>query len=107
MNMGSYSCCDSRTSEFNHINSLSSLLRLVGEKNRLQILCILRNGTHCVCKIMKHIQQSQSLISHHLKDLKEAGLIIDEKKGLNVYYSLTEKGKSIVNSIFALKEVCK
>ena len=51
---------------------------------------------------MDHVGLSQSLISHHLKDLKEISLIVDEKKGLRVYYSLTEKGKRIINLIFKI-----
>ena len=93
MNMGSYSCCDSNDKKLQEIGYLSTFLKLIAEESRLKILCILEKRTHCVCELMKHTQQSQSLISHHLKDLKEAGLIIDEKKGMWVYYSLTEKGK--------------
>jgi DNA-binding transcriptional ArsR family regulator len=109
MNMGSYSCCLSKGTEHKNINSLSSLLLLIGENSRLQILCILRQGEHCVCEINKHIKASQSLISHHLKDLKDGGLIIDNKKGLNVFYSLTPEGKRITNLIFEInkKEVSK
>jgi ArsR family transcriptional regulator, arsenate/arsenite/antimonite-responsive transcriptional repressor len=103
MNMSSYSCCAPDKQEYRNVSSLSSLLKLVGEESRLKILCILRQGQHCVCEIEKHVQLSQSLISHHLKDLKAAGLIIDEKKGLSVYYSLTEAGKRIVNSLFNLE----
>jgi len=103
MNMGSYNCCTPDKHEFKEVTSLSSLLKLVGEENRLKILCILKQGQHCVCEIEKHVEQSQSLISHHLKDLKTAGLIEDEKKGLWVYYSLTEQGKNITRSVFNLE----
>jgi len=50
---------------------------------------------------------SQSLISHHLKDLKDAGVVMDEKRGLRVYYWLTDKGKHITNLLFQIpkKEV--
>ena len=95
MNMGSYSCCTPDKKEFKQVASLSFLLKLVGEESRLKILCILKQGQHCVCEIGEHVDQSQSLISHHLKDLKEAGLIETEKKGLWMYYSLTEKGRKI------------
>ena len=44
---------------------------------------------------MEHINLSQSLISHHLKDLKDAGVVMDKKRGLRVYYSLTAKGEHI------------
>jgi ArsR family transcriptional regulator, arsenate/arsenite/antimonite-responsive transcriptional repressor len=100
MNMGSYNCCTPDKHEFKQIASLSSLLKLVGEENRLKILCILKQGQHCVCEIEKHINQSQSLISHHLRDLKEAGLVKDEKKGLWVHYSLTDHGIKITHVLF-------
>jgi len=94
--MNSYSC---------RVASLSSLLKLVGEESRLKILCILKQGQHCVCEIEKDLNQSQSLISHHLSDLKEAGLVIDEKKGLWSHYSLTEKGRKIIGLIFQIKQL--
>jgi DNA-binding transcriptional ArsR family regulator len=50
----------------------------------------------------EHVKLSQSLISHHLKDLKEAGIVSDEKKGLKAYYSLTKKGEKIINTLFTL-----
>jgi ArsR family transcriptional regulator len=100
--MGSYNCCAPDKHDFKQVGSLSSLLKLVGEENRLKILCILKQGQHCVCEIEEHVNQSQSLISHHLKDLKEAGLIEDERKGQWVYYSLTEQGKKITSLLFSL-----
>jgi ArsR family transcriptional regulator len=75
---------------------------MVSEESRLKLMCILRQREHCVCEIMKHVDLSQSLISHHLKDLKDAGIVSAEKKGLRVYYALTEKGKHIINSLFKL-----
>lgn len=100
--MGSYSCCSPEKKEYTQLYSLSSLLKLVGENNRLQTLCILRQGKHCVCELNEHINTSQSLLSHHLKDLKNGGLIIDKKQGLKVFYSLTPKGKRITNLLFKI-----
>jgi len=102
MNMSSYSCCSSKSIESKQITSLSSLLQIVSEESRLKLLCVLQKGSHCVCEMMEHVNLSQSLISHHLKDLKEAGIVQDEKKGLRVYYSLTKKGEKIINSLFNL-----
>ena len=81
---------------------LSTLLKIVADNSRLQILCILQTDEHCVCELMEVTNLSQSLISHHLKDLKDAGIVTDEKKGLRVYYSLTKKGKNIINLIFKI-----
>jgi len=52
--------------------------------------------------MMEHVDLSQSLISHHLKDLKEMGVVSDEKRGLRVYYSLTQKGVKITNLLFSI-----
>ncbi len=62
----------------------------------------MRNGEHCVCEFQKHLPISQSLLSHHLKDLKDADIVSDRKDGLNVYYALTLKGKQITGSLFNL-----
>lgn len=84
-------------------NKLSTLLKLVSDHSRLKLLCILQNGEHCVCELLKHTKLSQSLISHHLKDLKDANLVIDRKDSKWSYYSLTPKGIEITNLIFKIK----
>ncbi len=102
MNMSSYSCCSSPSKESKQVESLSTLLKIVSEESRLKLLCILMKGEHCVCELMNHNDLSQSLISHHLKDLKDAGIVTNNKKGLRVYYSLTEKGQHITNQLFKI-----
>ena len=104
MNMSSYSCCSPDTSESKQVSRLSGVLRLVSEESRLKILCILRQGEHCVCELIEHVDLSQSLISHHLKDLKDIGVVIDDKRGLRVYYSLTDKGRHITNLLFQISQ---
>jgi len=53
---------------------------------------------------MEHANMSQSLISHHLKDLKDAGIVAYDKRGLRVYYALTDKGKYIINLLFSIPQ---
>ena len=81
---------------------LSVLLKLISDKSRLQILCILQDGEHCVCEIFEQLKLSQSLVSHHLKDLKNANLVSDKKEGKGVHYSLTDEGKRITNLLFKI-----
>ena len=100
--MGSYNCCSPDKGEFKKIVSLSSLLKIISEESRLKLLCILKKDKHCVCEAMEHVDMSQSLISHHLADLKNAGLVVDEKKGQRVYYRLTKLGNKIMS---LLKEI--
>lgn len=101
-----FNCCNPSKIQSQNVSKLSSLLKLTSEESRLKILCILKDGEHCVCEIIEHLNLSQSLISHHLKDLKDKGIIVDEKRGLNVFYSLTIKGKTITDLLFSIdKEV--
>ncbi|MCX6791711.1 MAG: metalloregulator ArsR/SmtB family transcription factor [Candidatus Gottesmanbacteria bacterium] len=100
--MRSCSCCSPSTKESKQVASLSSVLKVVSEESRLKLLCVLRKGEHCVCDTMKHVNLSQSLISHHLRDLKDAGIVSDEKRGLKVFYKLTDTGKRITDTLFKL-----
>ena len=102
MNMNSYDCCSTSKSKSKKVGELSSLLKIISENNRLQILCILQNGECCVCELIKHLNLSQSLISHHLKDLKDTGIVSDRKDGKWIYYSLTNEGKRITNLLFQI-----
>jgi len=102
MNMNSYDNCFSKDSKSKKIKELSVLLKIVSENSRLQILCILKKKENCVCQLIKKTKLSQSLISHHLKDLKNIFLVFDRKEGKRVYYSLTDEGKRIANLLFKI-----
>ena len=69
---------------------LADFLRVISEENRLRIICLLKTGEKCVCKIWQVLDLPQNLISHHLKVLKDFQLLSSRKNGLNVYYSLNE-----------------
>ncbi len=102
MNTGSCTCCISNSLEINKISKIVTILKVVNDTSRLQILCMLRQNEHCVCELIEHLSLSQSLTSHHLKDLKDANLVDNEKRGLRVYYFLTKFGKEITDSVFNL-----
>ena len=84
------------------INGISAILKLVGEESRLKLLCLLRQNEHCVCELIKHVNLSQSLISHHLQDLKGNNLVYDEKRGAYVYYALTDEGRRVTDLVFQI-----
>jgi DNA-binding transcriptional ArsR family regulator len=59
---------------------------------RLRILDILAKDDACVCHLSAALQQRQSYVSQQLAKLREAGLIVDTKDGLFVYYHLADEG---------------
>ena len=57
---------------------------------RLKILEKLREGPCCVCKIIPYVDGEQSNVSHHLAILRKANVVQCEKRGLEVWYAVTD-----------------
>ena len=55
---------------------------------RIQIIELLRSQELCVCELCEQLEVSQSKLSFHLKNLKEANLIRSRQQGRWMYYSL-------------------
>jgi ArsR family transcriptional regulator len=62
--------------------------RALGDETRLKIVERLSEGEQCVCDLTDALESGQSLMSFHLKALKDAGLLRDRREGRWVYYSL-------------------
>lgn len=68
--------------------SKAELFQILSHPVRLQILDELRNHSCCVCHIQAVTHRPQAYVSQQLRVLREAGFVIDEKDGQNVYYRL-------------------
>lgn len=64
--------------------------KLLGHPVRLQILDILRRNPECVCHLEAVLGKPQPYVSQQLRVLREAGVIVDSKEGLNVFYHLAD-----------------
>jgi DNA-binding transcriptional ArsR family regulator len=60
-------------------------LRCIGEPTRLQIIRQLAKGERCVGELISVLNKEQSLISHHLRALKECNIVTERQKGQKVY----------------------
>ena len=63
-------------------------LRAVADPLRWQILALLRTEEMCVCHLVEALDSPQSLISHHLRVLRDAGLVETERYRYWTYYRL-------------------
>jgi ArsR family transcriptional regulator, arsenate/arsenite/antimonite-responsive transcriptional repressor len=63
-------------------------LKALADEKRLRAVALLAGGEKCVCDLQAELDVRQSLLSFHLKALKEAGLVTDRREGRWVYYSL-------------------
>jgi len=91
-------CCQNKETT-TELEKAVEFLKVVAEENRLKILCMLRLGEKCVCDIWQFLDLPQNLTSHHLKVLKDFGLVDDRKEGLRVYYSINKKEVAKFNSL--------
>jgi ArsR family transcriptional regulator, arsenate/arsenite/antimonite-responsive transcriptional repressor len=80
------------------------LLKSLADETRLGIVRLLaaHGEPLCVCHIVDAFDLSQPTISHHLRLLREAGLITSEKRGLWAYYSLDTSRLSTLGSALPL-----
>lgn len=69
-------------------STMVARLQVLADGNRLRILDALRNGERCVCRLTESLEMGQPLLSHHLKVLREVGLIAGRKDGRWVHYSI-------------------
>jgi ArsR family transcriptional regulator, arsenate/arsenite/antimonite-responsive transcriptional repressor len=62
--------------------------RALSDTLRLEIIELLRSQELCVCELCDRLDVSQSKLSFHLKNLKEANLVLARQEGRWIYYSL-------------------
>ncbi|QGM21843.1 metalloregulator ArsR/SmtB family transcription factor [Spiribacter sp. 2438] len=71
--------------------SPETLFRLLADPTRLQSVMLLHaEGRLCVCELTHALQLSQPKISRHLAQLRDAGVVTDERRGQWVHYRLAE-----------------
>lgn len=67
------------------------LFKALGDESRLRILAALAHETYCVCDLARRLGIPQPTLSHHLKILREIGLVKGEKDGQLTYCSLNDE----------------
>jgi ArsR family transcriptional regulator len=71
-----------------HLAARARVLKALAHPARLQAVDELAKGERCVCELQQLIGSDMSTVSRHLAILREAGVVIDEKRGNQVFYSL-------------------
>jgi len=81
----------------------SALMRTLGHKGRLLILCQLASGEKAVGELSASLDIPQSPLSQHLSRMRKEGLVQTRRQAQNIYYSLKadEAGK-IIECLYGL-----
>ncbi len=81
------------------------IIKAMGHPTRLFIVDELSKGERCVCELRDMIGADISTVSKHLSVLKQAGIVGDEKRGLQVWYNL--RVPCILNFFGCVEDVLK
>lgn len=85
------------------IQDKADIFKSLGHPTRLQIVEKLADGEQCVCALLEMFDVDMSTLSRHLSVLKNAGVVLDERRGKNVFYRL--RCPCILNMFDCLEEV--
>lgn len=81
--------------------TLAAQLKAIADPTRLRMLDLLvqQREPLCVCDVTAQFSQNQPTISHHLKLLRDAGLVDTEKRGIWSYYWATDAGRRVFATV--------
>lgn len=84
--------------------ALAERLKVLGDATRLRLLDLLAQQEEplCVCELTPQFAQNQPTISHHLRALREAGLIETDRRGIWAYYWATDEGRRTLAAVQTL-----
>ena len=75
--------------------------RALGDETRLRLLEILIDGELTVGDLIDQTGLGQSLVSHHLRTLRDAGLVVTRREGRWIFYDIAEGAMSSVRNVLA------
>jgi len=70
------------------LSARAQIIKALAHPTRLFIVEELSEGERCVCELTEMIGADMSTVSKHLSILKSAGIVLDDKRGTQVYYTL-------------------
>jgi ArsR family transcriptional regulator len=71
-----------------HLVSRAKVMKALAHPSRLFIVDELSRGERCVCELTEMIGADVSTVSKHLAVLRQAGLVLDERRGVQIFYRL-------------------
>jgi ArsR family transcriptional regulator, lead/cadmium/zinc/bismuth-responsive transcriptional repressor len=80
----------------------SKRARALADPTRLSIAVALAKGEElCGCDLAWIVERAQNLVSHHLRTLRDAGLVVSRRDGKTVFYALTLEGSELLRNHLA------
>jgi ArsR family transcriptional regulator len=81
----------------------AEICHAISDPNRILILYELREGPRNVGELAENLSLSQPTVSRHLKVLRDRRMVLAEREGTNVYYTLADQ--RVIEALNLLREV--
>ena len=73
-----------------NFQTIADVFRQLGDTTRVRIFWLLCHCDECVVNIAAMLDMSSPAVSHHLRTLRDSGLIVSRREGKEVYYKLAD-----------------
>jgi len=88
------------------IRRSSKILKTISDPNRHKMIRLLSLRSMCVCEIMAALDMTQSVASHHLQLLENAGVLTKKRKGKWIFYKIADSTiLKILDDVASLKTI--
>jgi ArsR family transcriptional regulator len=90
--------------ESGQAENLAAAFRALGDPVRLQLINLIagaEGGRVCACDLVEPVGKSQPTVSHHLRVLREIGLVRTEKQGTSIWYSVAPERLDALQRVLA------
>lgn len=93
-------CATNMSLSHDEATRLANIFKALSHPVRVQLLQFIHDGDGelCACNIEQHFDLTQPTISHHIKILRQAGLIISENRGVWIHHRIHPQGLAIIQT---------
>lgn len=77
-----------------NFQTIADVFRQLGDTTRVRIFWLLCHCDECVVNIAAMLDMSSPAVSHHLRTLRDSGLIVSRREGKEVYYHAADSAQS-------------
>lgn len=100
-------CCEpltARVPDETDAARLATAFRALGDPVRLRLFSLLltaEGGEVCACDLVAPLHRSQPTVSHHLKVLRDAGLVSSQRRGTNIWYAVRRDQLGLLRGVLS------
>ena len=80
-------------------HNTAAIFKALGDENRIRILKLLHSGEKCACQLLEEMNIGQPTLSHHMKILCDAGIVVGRREGKWMHYAIRCEGVKMIRQL--------